>query len=211
MPPLFQLQFHPLPPLGSFCGKRKLKKLRFFCGAHIAEGGGYLEMAERTGSLLAGAKIDLVYGGGAEGMMGAVARGSRNNGGQVWGVTPGFMLEEGSGQVFSRDKSDKLIVVEDMHQRKSRMYQLSDAFFILPGGIGTLDEFFEIWTWAKLSLHKRPVYLINHDNFYGHLLAHIQEIDKQGLLPKKALEVLVVVKTPEEALNHFLMRKPSAP
>lgn len=142
------------------------RRIAVFCGSSDAVDSTYLELARDLGTALASAEIGLVYGGGATGLMGAAARGAMASGGHVIGVLP-----EG---LFSNGADDSLIseleLVADMHERKARMYELSDGFIGLPGGMGTFEEVFEAATWSQLGLHtnaaRKPVVLVDGNDYW---------------------------------------------
>lgn len=120
----------------------------------------------------------MVYGGGHVGLMGLVADAALAAGGEVIGVIPGFMVEK----ELAHDRVSQLIVVKDMHERKMRMHELSDAVIALPGGFGTLDELFELLTWRQIGLHTKPIGVLNVDGFYDPLLAQADRMDELGFL-----------------------------
>ncbi len=176
-----------------------MKKICVFCGSSGGKSSFYRDKAKELGELLVDRNIGLVYGGASIGVMGAVADSVLENGGQVWGVIPKSIMELEVGH----QGLTELIIVDSMHERKKRMYDLSDAFFTLPGGFGTLDELCEILTWAQLGYHRRPCYLINDQGFYGHLLQHFRLINKEGFLSDDHLALLNVFSRAEEAIDHF--------
>lgn len=145
-------------PLNSVC---------VYCGSAAGSNPAYTDEAARFGALLARAKIRLVYGGGGTGMMGAVARGALRERGHVTGIIPTFL----KARELELKEASEMIVVPDMHTRKKMMYDLSDAFVALPGGIGTLEELAEQMTWAQIGQHKKPILIANIHNFWGPLLA----------------------------------------
>ena len=143
------------------------RALCVYCGSSNAVAPRHLEAAAELGRLAAGRGIEIVFGGGHVGLMGALADGALEAGGKVTGIIPEHLrdLEVGHNGVT------EMIVVDSMHSRKRRMFELSDAFCVLPGGMGTLDETFEIVTWKQLGLHDKPVLLVNVDGFWDPLLA----------------------------------------
>ncbi|GAA1102813.1 TIGR00730 family Rossman fold protein [Kitasatospora arboriphila] len=142
------------------------RRVGVFCGARPARQE-YLDLARETGRWLGRRRVGLVYGGGGTGLMGAVAEGALLTGSYVTGVVPHHLLSLEGRQ----PPGVELMVVATMHERKALMYQLSDAFVVLPGGLGTADELMEIATWAKLGLHSKPVFVVNHGGFFDGLLA----------------------------------------
>lgn len=143
------------------------KAICVFCGSSAGSRPEYVAAAQETGAALAARGLTLVYGGGGKGMMGAVADGVLNAGGQVIGVIPSWMVEKEA----AHKGVQRMIEVDSMLERKTRMAELSDAFLILPGGLGTLDELFEMATWSQLHLHGRikPIGILNTGGFYDHL------------------------------------------
>jgi uncharacterized protein (TIGR00730 family) len=144
-----------------------------YCGSGVGSKPVYAEAARTLGRSLAEADIGLVYGGGSLGLMGEVARATLKAGGRATGIIPAFLSER---EQMLRDV-DELIVTEDMHQRKMLMFQKSDAFVALPGGIGTLEELVEQLTWSQLGQHQKPVIIANIDGFWApflHLLEHMR-------------------------------------
>ncbi|GAB4016253.1 MAG: hypothetical protein Fur0010_15920 [Bdellovibrio sp.] len=144
--------------------------------------------------------IGLVYGGGSVGLMGVIADTVLENKGKVWGVIPQFLAD---WEVAHKDLTHMETVVS-MHERKKRMYDLSDAFFVMPGGIGTLDEFFEVLTWSQLNLHKKPIYLINQNGFFDAIVQHLQFIHDSGFLSKKHLDLVRTKNSALDALSDWL-------
>ncbi len=145
----------------------EIRALCVYCGSSNAVAARHLEAAAELGRLAAGRGIGIVFGGGHVGLMGALADGALEAGGKVTGIIPEHLrdLEVGHRGVT------EMIVVDSMHARKRRMAEISDAFCALPGGLGTLDETFEIITWKQLGLHDKPVVLVNLDGFWDPLLA----------------------------------------
>lgn len=177
-----------------------IKSVAIFCGSKWGANALFKEHAETLGRLLAQQNITLIYGGGKNGLMGAVADAAMANGGIVKGVIPQVLTQ----WEHQHTSITELEVVEDMHVRKRRLYELCDAAIILPGGFGTLDELFEVLTWNVLSIHDKPVVVLNSAGFYKHLLAHLQEVEAAGFFYNKLDEMLVVANTPEEAIAALL-------
>jgi uncharacterized protein (TIGR00730 family) len=169
-----------------------------FCGSSAGRVR-HVRAATEAGRLLARRGVEVVYGGGRIGTMGAVADGALNAGGSVIGVIPHHMTE----WEIAHDGLTELHVVDTMHQRKALMADLSDAFVALPGGAGTLDEFFEIWTWAQLDLHAKPIGLLNVDGYYDHLIAMIGHMVTEGFLKPAYREMVLVDDDLERLLDRF--------
>ncbi len=167
-----------------------------FCGASSGASAAYLAAAQLMGRALARRGLRLVYGGGNSGLMGELARSAFSAGAEVIGVIPRRLNE----LVAPADLTE-LVVVEDMRERKSRMHEMSDAFVALPGGIGTLEEFFEAWTWRALGFHGKPVGLLEAEGFWEPLLGFLDGVAASGFLGREHLEDLVVRSDPEELLD----------
>lgn len=155
-----------------------MKRLCVFCGSAKGRSDRYIEQARQLGEILAAQNTGLVFGGGKVGIMGALADAVMANGGNVTGVIPESLV---SAEVAHRQIT-KLHVVADMHSRKKMMYDLADAFLILPGGMGTLDEMFEILTWSQLGLHDKPIYILNEFGFYDFLLQYLRHSHNEGFI-----------------------------
>ncbi|ADZ71157.1 TIGR00730 family Rossman fold protein [Polymorphum gilvum] len=155
-----------------------LKSVCVYCGSGTGENPAYKRAASDFGTALADAGVALVYGGGSVGLMGTVAKATLASGGSVTGIIPHFLEKR---EVMLRDVSD-LIVTEDMHERKRLMFQRSDAFVALPGGIGTLEEVVEMMTWAQLGQHRKPVLLANIDGFWSPLLELLDHMRKEAFI-----------------------------
>jgi uncharacterized protein (TIGR00730 family) len=157
----------------------------------------YRTEAESFGRLLGEAGLGLVYGGAQVGLMGALADAALANGGEVIGVIPRTL----AGIEVAHQHLSQLILVETMHERKALMAQEADAFVALPGGFGTLDEFFEILTWAQLSIHAKPCVLVNTGGYYDHLLSFLRAAIDQGFLKRENFALIHVVVDTAEALK----------
>lgn len=155
----------------------KYRRIGVFCGAKPSKPQ-YMELASEFGTWLGAAGMDLVYGGGSTGLMGAVASSARDAGSYVTGVVPHHLL----GEEGEQPQQVELVVVRSMHERKALMYRLSDAFVTLPGGMGTLDELMEISTWAKLDLHSKPVLVLNSGGFFDGLLGLLDHAVREGMM-----------------------------
>jgi uncharacterized protein (TIGR00730 family) len=155
-----------------------MKRICLFCGSSTRVGNGYLDLARNFGGLLAARGIELVYGGGSIGLMGAAADAALEAGGRVIGVIPEALARK---EVLHEGLSD-LRIVGSMHERKALMADLSDGFAALPGGLGTLDEWFEIWTWAQLGIHNKPIGLLNFRGFFDPLLAQLDRMVEDGFV-----------------------------
>ncbi|MCB9993790.1 MAG: TIGR00730 family Rossman fold protein [Hyphomicrobiaceae bacterium] len=149
-----------------------------FCGSRPGNSGVFADAARKLGAAMAAADIDLVYGGGHVGLMGIVADAVLANGGRVYGVIPQALAEK----ELAHDRLTELFVVKNMHERKMKMAELSDAFIAMPGGIGTLEEIFEQWTWLQLSIHDKPSAFLNVGGYYDPLRQMISGMTEAGFL-----------------------------
>jgi uncharacterized protein (TIGR00730 family) len=177
----------------------KINKLAIFCGSKIGKNNLYVQQAKELAGILAERKIELIYGGGKSGLMGAVADTVMERGGIVRGVIPQILIN----WEHQHEGISELLVVEDMHVRKRNLYELCDGAIILPGGFGTLDELFEILTWNQLAIHDKKIFILNSGGFYDHLLAHLQTLENEGFLYGKLNEVLTVLNKPEDLEAHL--------
>ncbi|MEN4099329.1 MAG: TIGR00730 family Rossman fold protein, partial [Anaerolineaceae bacterium] len=149
-----------------------MKRICVFCGSSPGARPEYLDAAAALGQALARRGLGLVYGGGRLGLMGAIARAALAAGGEVTGVIPRGLVEREVGFTELND----LRVVESMHERKALMIELSDGFIALPGGLGTIEEFFEALTWGQLGLHQKPCGLLNVSGYFDHLVAFLDNV-----------------------------------
>jgi uncharacterized protein (TIGR00730 family) len=177
----------------------KINRLAIFCGSKTGKSEIYTQHALELATIMAENKIELVYGGGRKGIMGIVADTVMQKGGIVRGVIPQILV----GWEHQHEGISELFVVEDMHVRKRKMYELCDGVVILPGGFGTLDELFETLTWNQLSLHDKKVFILNTAGFYNHLLQHLAFLNEEGFLWNDLKGLLVILNKPGELLNHI--------
>ncbi|MBA2330751.1 MAG: TIGR00730 family Rossman fold protein [Flavisolibacter sp.] len=176
-----------------------IRSLAIFCGSKSGNNEQYKKDAAELGRLIAEHKIQLIYGGGKNGLMGIAADSVMENGGIVKGVIPQILIE---WETQHENISD-LLVVEDMHVRKRTMYELCDAAIVLPGGFGTLDELFEMLTWNQLSIHDKAIFILNSAGFYDHLIQHLQKLTTEGFLYGDLMEQFVVLNKPAEIISYF--------
>lgn len=174
-----------------------MKRITVFCGSSFGTEIIYREQAYALGKFLAENHIELVYGGANVGLMGAIANGVMESKGKVIGVLPNFLQKV----EIAHENLTELILVESMHQRKTKMDELSDGIIMLPGGFGTLEEFFEMLTWAQLGLHKKPVAILNTNGFYDELLSFINKMVNKGFLKQANQEILIVSKDIDDLLD----------
>ena len=165
-----------------------MKSISVFCGSSEGNDNYIIDQSYSLGVEFAKNDITLVYGAARIGIMGQVAKGVIDNNGKTIGVIPEFLKLK---EVYHRNLSE-LIVTENMHQRKVIMYEKSDGFIILPGGFGTMDEFFEITTWGQLGLHTKPIGILNLNGFYDDLIALGNTMVKKGFLKQSNFEAVVI-------------------
>ena len=177
----------------------RIQKLAIFCGSKTGNNPVYAAQARELALLLADARIELIYGGGRKGLMGIVADTVMQQGGIVKGVIPKVLVD----WEHQHDEITELFVVEDMHVRKRKMYELCDGVIILPGGFGTLDELFETLTWNHLSLHDKKVFILNSGGFYDHLLNHLEHLAQEGFLWEALSGQFIVLGEPGELLPYI--------
>jgi len=177
----------------------KINSLAVFCGSKNGNNPVYTQHAAELGKLLAQKNISLIYGGGKVGIMGVLADTVMKNGGTVIGVIPRSLVE----WEHQHEGITELMVVEDMHTRKKRMYDLCDAAIVLPGGFGTLDEFFEMVTWNQLLIHDKKIYILNSANYFDYLLLHLQRMEEQGFLYQNVRERITILNDPGQLLQYI--------
>lgn len=175
-----------------------------FCGSSPGSGPSYQDAAREVGVALAERGIELVYGGASVGTMGVVADTVLANGGTVHGVIPQSLVD----REVAHPGLTNLKVVADLHERKAEMSALADAYLTLPGGAGTLEELFEVWTWAQLGLHAKPIALLDVGGFYQPLLRFLENVSAEGFLASDFREMLIVTADVVEALDRIADYRP---
>jgi uncharacterized protein (TIGR00730 family) len=165
-----------------------MKNLTVFCGSSFGTDEIYEKQAFKLGQTLAERSIGLIYGGANVGLMGAVANGCLSKGGRVTGVLPRIIKDKG----IAHKNLTEMILVDTMHERKTKMDELSDGVIALPGGFGTLEEFFEVLTWSQLGLHKKPVGLLNINGFYDPLMDLTRKMVEKGFLKEENRKMLLI-------------------
>lgn len=180
-----------------------MKNIAIFCGSNFGNDSLYLEQTILLADLLVKQNINLVYGGGAVGLMGAVADRVLAQGGEVIGVIP----QKLAGAEIAHKGLTKLHVVETMHERKALMAELADGFIALPGGIGTLEEIIEVFTWTQLGFHEKPCGLLNMGGFYDKLYSFLVQMQEQGFLSSYHLESLLIDSNPEILIQKLSEQK----
>lgn len=173
-----------------------MKSVCVFCGSRTGKGPAFEQAAQVTGELIARRGWKLIYGGGSVGLMGVVANAVLGEGGEVVGVIPEFLAT----RELLHTGVTELKVVHSMHERKSLMGELSEAFLALPGGYGTLEELFEVITWSQLGLHRKPIGLLNTADFFSPLLEFLDRGIGEGFIRERERSHLIVDTDPERLL-----------
>lgn len=168
-----------------------------YCGSQTGKKPIYIEKAKELGETLAKSKMGIVYGGSNVGLMGAVADAALAHSGRVIGIMPEHLQKREIAHLHLTE----IHFVESMHVRKKKMVDLSDAYIALPGGCGTLDEYFEVFTWAQIGLHHNPVILYNIDGFYDTLILHFEKMMEEGFIKEEQRGILKVASTADEILT----------
>lgn len=177
-------------------------RLCVFCGSSTGRGAVDVAAARGVGKAIAARGAGLVYGGASVGLMGVVADTALAAGVEVVGVLPeALAVAEVAHPALGR-----LELVSTMHERKARMAELSDAYVVLPGGLGTLEEMFEVWTWAHLGIHRSPLGLVNIDGYFDPLLRFVANAVEAGFVPARSAEFLVVGEDPQQVVDDVLAR-----
>ena len=184
-----------------------MNRIAVYCGSATPADPRYIELAGDVGRTLAQRGIGVVYGGGRLGLMGALASGALNAGGEVIGVIPEALV---GGEVANTDCTE-LRVVANMHQRKQAFTDLSDGFLTIPGGVGTMDELWEAVSWAQLGYHAKPVGLLNAFGFYDHLLAFNRQMIETGFIREAHAGIIIAEDTLEPLLERMAAHKPHTP
>lgn len=177
-----------------------IKRVCVFCGSSSGAGQIYTDIAQKLGKAIVSYGMELVYGGGSVGLMGVIANAVLQENGIVIGVIPhALSLKEIAHQYLT-----ELRFVASMHERKATMAELSDAFIAMPGGFGTLDELFEIVTWAQLGLHTKPIGLLNVDNYFDLLLTFINHALQERFIKQKYHQLIITSNDPEDLLGKLI-------
>ena len=167
-----------------------------YCGSRPGKLESFTQTAKAVGEWIGQHKGQLVYGGGNNGLMGIVAAATQQAGGRVVGIIPHALAE----MELARDDCDEFYLVDNMHQRKHMMAERADAFLALPGGIGTFEEFFEVWTWRQLGYHNKPIGLLNVDGYYDGLLAFMRTTVNEGFVSDWQMNLIQQSSNLEELL-----------
>ncbi len=181
----------------------EIRSICVYCGSSTGHNPLYREAGLALGKSIAEHGLRLVYGGGTRGIMGAVAQGVMQAGGEVVGIIPTFLLDKEASLEKAKELSE-LIVVEDMHQRKRLMFQKSDAFVTLPGGIGTVEEIVEMMTWAQIGQHTKPMVFANINKFWQPMLAMLDHMRNEGFLHTAQKVQPMIIDRPEDIIPAIL-------
>lgn len=181
-----------------------LRRLAIFLGSRDGSDPAYADLAYDVGRELAERDIELVYGGGSGGLMGRVSQGVLDHGGRVFGVIPRFMIEREWARLH--EERVEMHVVDTMHERKAMMSVEAEAFLVLPGGLGTLEELFEVWTWRTLGLHEKPIGLLNPGGFWDPLVAMLHRLAEEEFMDAQTVRDLVVEPTLDAVLEGLAAR-----
>ena len=185
-----------------------MKSICVFCGSSYGALEAYADIARETGRAIAEQGYTLVYGGAKVGLMGTVADAALAAGGKVIGVLPRSLQDKEIGH----EGLSELHLVDSMHERKAMMADLSDAFIALPGGVGTLEEIFEVWTWGQLGYHKKPCGFLNAESYYDHLIAFLDHQTEQGFTKQVMRDMAQIASSPLDMIRQFEnYTPPSAP
>lgn len=182
-----------------------MKSICVFCGSSSGKGVKHLLAAQKLGEIIVRKNLSLVYGGGNVGIMGELANTVLKYNGKVTGVIPENLVKREA----ALKEVTELVIVKSMHERKAKMSELSNGFIAMSGGIGTLEEFFEVWTWAQLGIHSKPIGILNTDDYYTKLMDFIDHSVEQEFLKKENLDMIIVDTDPENLINRMKVYKPS--
>ena len=176
-----------------------ITSLAVFCGSKTGKNPLYVEEAKAVGHVLASKKITLIYGGGNKGIMGAVSNAVLEKDGKVVGIIPEILKD----REHHHQGITELIIVDNMHTRKKILYEKCDAAIILPGGYGTMDEFFEMLTWNQLSIHDKKIFMLNTAGFYDHLFAFAKTMEQEEFLYDNIEDNLIILNKAEDLLPYL--------
>lgn len=174
-------------------------KVAVYCGSRSGNEPLYAEKAKELGEFFGKNGIDLVFGGGHVGLMGITADAVLASGGKAYGVIPEHLVN----RELAHPGLTELFVVKDMHERKAKMAELADGFVALPGGIGTLEEIFEVWTWAQLGMHRKPCAFYNVNGFYDSLLQMVETMVAAEFVSQQYLDMIVLADNPTDLVDRF--------
>ena len=183
-----------------------MKRLCVFCGSNRGGRAGYVTATRELASTIVGSGLSLVYGGGKVGLMGALADEVLRLGGEVTGVIPRALMEREVGHTGLTD----LRVVETMHERKATMADLADGFLALPGGLGTLEEIFEVWTWAQLGMHRKPIGFLDIGGYYELLAEFLDQAAREGFVRRQHRAIAIIDRDPAVLIEKMRTYTPPA-
>ena len=181
-----------------------MKSFVVFCGSSSGYDTVFSDSAKELGTAIASRGARLIYGGAKVGLMGCIADAVLIQGAEVIGILPRFL----SIKEVAHEGLTELLIVEDMHERKTKMFELGDAFIAMPGGFGTLEELFEVVTWAQLGLHQKPIGILNVNGFYDRLVAQLDHMVSNGLLKKRNRELIMIDSTVDGLLAKMEAHQP---
>lgn len=181
-----------------------MKSICVFCGSSSGKGVNHLTAAQKLGKIITEENLTLVYGGGNVGIMGEIANTVLQYNGKVIGIIP----EDLVSREAALKEVTELIIVKSMHERKARMSELSDGFIAMSGGIGTLEELFEVWTWAQLGIHNKPIGILNVDSYYDKLIEFINYSVEQEFVYKNNLDMILIDKEARSLIERMKDFKP---
>lgn len=181
-----------------------MKSICVFCGSNSGGGVNHLIAAQKLGKIIASENLTLVYGGGNVGIMGELANTVLKYNGKVIGVIPENLVAR---EAALKDVTE-LKIVNSMHERKAVMSELSDGFIAMSGGIGTLEEFFEVWTWAQLGIHDKPIGLLNINGYYDNLIKFINDSVNQQFVNEQNLNMIIIENDPDKIIDKMNNYKP---
>lgn len=176
-----------------------MKRIAVYCGSSIGASDAYREGAVQLGKELAKRQIALIYGGASIGLMGTLADTVLKEGGEVIGVIPKILLDH----EVAHQHLTKLFTVETMHERKAKMADLADGFIAMPGGPGTLEEFFEVFTWAQIGLHEKPLGMLNINGYYNPLSKLLEHMAMEQFMEEKYCSLTILDENPKSLLDRF--------
>lgn len=197
----YNLKIFMVEKMNSINSKKQIKNIAVFCGAHVGKHILYQQAAKELAQLFVKFKLNLIYGGAQVGLMGKLADSILEKNGQVIGVIPHSL----AGVEIAHPNLTKLHIVHSMHARKKKMSELADGFILIPGGIGSLDEFFEIFTWQKLGFHQKPCGILNVNHYYDHLINFFDHSVQEGFLEAEYKNAIIMGNSPAELMDKFLI------
>jgi len=177
-----------------------MRSVAVFCGSSSGNNGEYSDSARELSRILFDRGIGVITGGGHVGIMGVIADEIIRIGGEIRGVIPQFLVDK----EVAHNGLTELIIVDSMHTRKQKIVEISDGFIALPGGFGTLDEIFEIITWAQLSIHRKPIGILNSSGYYDSLISHIYHMISEGFVHKAYLDMIIMESDPSQLISRMI-------